>query len=76
MGSVVFPQASQPSMNFNISELAYFKLVHPPGDEELTNAPRLAGKTFCDKFPSAGTDKVPDKCQGGRGVGVDTLRIN
>ena len=49
MGSVVFPQASQPSMNFNISELAYFKLVHPPGafvghlsffPETAANAPR------------------------------------
>ena len=36
----------------------------------------LAPATQANKFPSAGTDKVPDKCQGGRGVGVDTPRIN
>ena len=31
----------------------------------MTKASRPAGKTFSDKFPSAGTDKMPDKCPGG-----------
>ena len=50
--SVVFPQASQPSMNFNISELACSKLVHPP-PRGICRAFVIFSWNGC-KFPTVG----------------------
>ena len=52
---VLFPQDSQPCMNFNITELVYRGTISFQSHQQLTYEERFVFSQYSDRFPFSGT---------------------